>query len=80
MSNIKSISGRLPRDNSTWSLQDMLQHAAIEHSDEEVEHALLILSLKGGRGQFYAVRASRADMLWMIKRFEFFLLNGEDEL
>lgn len=77
MGDVRSISDRLPGDNSTWSFQDMLNHALMEHPDEEVERAILIIHKKGGGGKFYSVRAKYKDMLWMIEMFKMFLLTEE---
>lgn len=79
MSKVKSIADRTSDDNTTWSLEDMLQHALIEHKDEEIKHALLLLEFNDGSGHYYAVRATRKDMLWVTKAFKHFLMSGDDQ-
>ena len=75
--NVTSISSRVSSDNSSWSLQAMLEHVALTHPDDSVAKALLILEFEGGSGHYYAVRADYKDMLWMIRSFERFLMGDE---
>ncbi len=63
------------KDNSTWSLSEMLKHVRLSHSDKEINRAVLILHTKDGQMFTYLVNTNKPEVLWIMKLFEWQLLT-----